>query len=383
MAVDTHALTSVDEVLSYLGKEPTRNALSVYCSQGDATAATVEITDTTIVLIITGGDEEGPNTLTFGDANKNTLSELVVAINALTGWTANRIYHSDAESTDLIVTGALPCLGSANEIALKIRDNYLIERLIDRATDFIERYCNRKFVTRTYTNEIYYGTGTNRLLLDQYPIIRILRIGIGRANAFSILNTSTDANFATVEVTSTVMRLIVDGGANADDSSITLADHSNIDALIAAIVALGKGWSCSTLATDTATRDADELLPQSSMFVDATKRAYCETADDYMTDYRVISPAEGRNYGVIQKAGIFVSSTEYFVSYVAGFATVPYALEDACVRLVKFKHDESTKDLTLASEKIGNVYAYATGDLEKALPASLISELELFRKREF
>ena len=383
MAVDTHAIISLDEALAYIGKEPSRNALWVYCSQGDATAATAQVTDTALVLIITGGAQAGTNTLTFGDSDKNTLSELVAAINALTGWAAGRIYHSDASSTDLLITGALSCLGSANEQTFKIKDNYLIERLIDRATDLIERYCDRKFNTRDYTNEIYYGTGTNRLLLEQYPVTRVMRIGHGRANAFSIRNTSTDINYATVEITTASIRLIVDGGTNADDTTLTLSSYNNIDALVTAIEALGKGWSCSTLATDTATRDADELLVRPSMSVDSVVRAYCEVPDDYMTDYRIISPSEDRNYGVIQIAGTFVPSTEYFVTYTAGYTTFPYALEDACVRLVKYKYDESKKDLTVKSEGIGNVYAYVLGDLKGALPASLISELELFRKRGF
>jgi len=395
MAVDIHALTSVDEVLAYIGDDIQRDALWVYCSQGDATAATVEVTSTTMVLTITGGLEEGPNTLTFADSDKNTLSELITAINALTGWKAGRMYHSDAESTDLIVTGALACLDSENEITLKIKDNFLIEKMIDRATDLIERYCGRLFDTRAYTREIYYGSGFSKLLLEQYPVTRITRLSAGRANSFSIKNTSTDANFCTVEITATKIRLIVDGGTNAYDSNVAplvLATYTTIDLLITAIHALGKGWVCTTMATDTATRDASELLIRPSMFVDATKQAYCETVDDDITDYKLLKPTEARNEGILYKPGVFSAGMEYFINYQAGYTTIPYVLEQFCIYLVCYVYGKSKRagDEELKSETFGEGADYkyeriSMADFEKAralMPLEIQNGLDLFKKRE-
>lgn len=50
-------------------------------------------------------------------------------------------------------------------------DNDLLTSLINAATDFIERYCDRRFLKTTYTNEIYDGNGANKLLLKQYPVV--------------------------------------------------------------------------------------------------------------------------------------------------------------------------------------------------------------------
>jgi len=389
MSVDANALTSVDEVLAFLGEDLKRDGLWVYCS-GDATAATVEVTSTTMVLIQTGGTYPGTSTLTFADVDKNTLSELIVAINALDGWLAGLIYSSSATSSDIIITGALSCLGSEEEIMLQIKDNYLIERLIDRATDMIERYCNRKLSTRTYEREIYYGNGFNKLILEQYPVTRVSRLSVGRANSFSIKNTSTDANFCTVEITATTIRLIVDGGTNNDDTELTLADYDKIDDLITAIEALAKGWACTTMATDTATRDADELLIRPSMFVDATKQAECETVDSNLTDYRLLNPTEARNDGMIEKSGAFVSGQEYFCTYIAGYTVIPYALEQACIELVAYKYGQSkragSEDLKGESFGEGADYKYEkfnVGDIKNILPASMLAELDLFKKRSF
>jgi len=155
--------------------------------------------------------------------------------------------------------------------------------------------------------------------------------------------------------------------------------------LIAAIHLLGKGWVCTTLATDTGTRDASELLVRPSMAVTATAQAYCETVDDDITDYRLLKPTEGRNEGIIEVPGVFTASQEYFVSYVAGYTTIPYILEQICIVLVKYKYDQFKRDLGLKSESFGEGadYSYTLQDLKNGLPAELLDELDMFKKRSF
>ena len=398
MSLDTSiSLTDLDEIKSFLGEEVQKDGIWIYCSQGDATAATVEITDTTMILIITGGVQAGTNTMTFADADKDTVAELITAINALTGWKSGRLCHSSAASTDLVITGAISCLDSDNEITLKIIDNYLLAELINQASDLINRYCNRLLKTTAYTREIYYGAGFSKLLLEQYPVTRVTRLSVGRANSFSIKNTSTDANFCTVEITATTIRLIVDGGANDDDTAFTLADYSHegasgdcIDDLITAINALAKGWSIAAMATDTDSRDASELLIRPSMSVDTTLSAYCETVDSDLTDYKLLNPSEARNEGILYRGGGFMPGQEYFIDFTAGYTTIPYALEMACIELVAYKYGQSkragSEDLKSESFGEGADYKYTKfnlADIKNILPASLLAELDLFKKRSF
>ncbi|MBI2560299.1 MAG: phage gp6-like head-tail connector protein [Planctomycetes bacterium] len=51
-------------------------------------------------------------------------------------------------------------------------DDSLIENLIDRVTEFVQRYCNRKFIRSTY-DEYYDGNGTVYLFLSSYPIVSV------------------------------------------------------------------------------------------------------------------------------------------------------------------------------------------------------------------
>lgn len=45
-----------------------------------------------------------------------------------------------------------------------------IEVLINIVTDFIEHYCDRRFRKTTYTNQMQDGSGSQTLLLKQYPV---------------------------------------------------------------------------------------------------------------------------------------------------------------------------------------------------------------------
>lgn len=49
-------------------------------------------------------------------------------------------------------------------------DNDLITNIINNATAYIEKYCDRRFKQTSYTNQYYDGTGTQLLLLKQYPV---------------------------------------------------------------------------------------------------------------------------------------------------------------------------------------------------------------------
>ena len=381
MAVGTYALTSTDEVFGVIGGNLQVPALWLYFS-GTTGTNTVQVNDTTLVLI---DEDNGTTTFTFASASYNTLTKLVAEINKISGWNAGLIYVGAADSGDLIVTGALDAEGRAKEQTLMIKPVYTIEKYIDRATDFIERWTNRLLMSRTHTNEVYWGSGRTKLILEQYPITRIVRVYEGRANGFSIKNTSSDMDYATVEITSSVIRLIVSGGANEDDSSLTLSDYDSIDGLITAIEALSKGWSCTTIATNTDTLGASELLVRPSMYVDNTTQAYCEIPDEYLTDYRLLRPeSEDRNDGIIQRTAEFDPGFEYFVTYTAGYATTPGALEDLCIALVRRRYYQDQSDPGMKSEKKGD-YQYTRFSNEDlrgvfAEDPMLEAEANLFKK---
>jgi len=147
------------------------------------------------------------------------------------------------------------------------------------------------------------------------------------------------------------------------------------------------------MATDTATRNASELLIRPSMFVNATKQAYCETVDDDITDYKLLNPSEARNEGILYKAGGFSAGQEYFIDFTAGYITIPYVLEQFCIHLVCYVYGKSKRagDEELKSEVFGEGADYeyekiSISDFEKAraiMPIEIQNGLDLFKKRSF
>lgn len=52
---------------------------------------------------------------------------------------------------------------------------YALETLITEASDWVENYCDRKFaMSSAYTEE--FGSGTNRLILDDFPVVSVQAI---------------------------------------------------------------------------------------------------------------------------------------------------------------------------------------------------------------
>jgi len=49
-------------------------------------------------------------------------------------------------------------------------DDAVIERIINTTSDFVAHYCDRVFEETANSNEIYNGTGTQYLMLNNYPV---------------------------------------------------------------------------------------------------------------------------------------------------------------------------------------------------------------------
>jgi len=373
MAIDsTIALTDVAGVLSYFGEAPATNAFWIYYTDS-ASTATVQVLNDYLILIHDAAEDANLNL--NADAY-DTIGELVSYINSdVSGWTAGHICHSSEDSDDLLETGQLNALGESNKETLKIVPEYFIAELINRASDFLSRYCNRKFVSQTYTNEIYDGHGFNTLILEQYPVTQIISVGTGRANAFSVKNTTATTS-AFLEITPTLIRLTVDG----TETDLTRADSTTISDIITAIED-ETGWDCTLSNSDFGSYKQAELLVRPAMHCLSPSQAYAEIVNDYLTDFHLeTGTGEDRNFGTLYYPGIFTTGHQnVFISYVAGYSTIPYSLESICIELVKIKFEKTKINPMLKSETIGSVYKYTLQDV-KGLSLDMQEELSLFKK---
>ncbi len=259
-------------------------------------------------------------------------------------------------------------------------DDTLIGLLVARATNAIQKFCNRDFVLTTY-REFYDGDLGFELTLHNFPVTNVAMLGVGREDAFMIKNTSADAYNAYVSVTDTKIKLVVQGGDNADDSSLTLADYATLTLLIAAITALDKGWQMILNGTE-AVWSAIELLPTSKGLAClddyATPKLPQEPTADFHTD---------NTAGILKFCGRFPKGFENIVvRYTAGFATIPADLEQICIDLVKHYYDVRKVSTALKGEKIGD-YSFTTfsakdstgGSSASGLPADIAVRLQEWR----
>ena len=396
MGVGAYALTSVDSAKGYLEKVPDRDGIWIYCSASDATAATVEVTETGIVLIVTGGASAGTKTITFSTL---TVTALVAAINAYAlpagppavyPWKSGAMCNGSADAADLIVTGAQSCLAYAGQITLQVEDDYTIERLIDRATDSIERYCNRQLLSRAYNRQMYMGSGNERLILEQYPVTRVFRVSVSELNVFSIKQNNA-ASFAMFTVTPTQVLLGTDGAV----TSLLLSSYSLISDVVTAINAVS-GWECRLLNTTWGTRKAtylgvdgitavSELLPVAAAYCKSPILAWGRIPSlfdltEYWLEKRGVD--EQRDPGILFSPGGFTGGNFYWIDYMAGYTSTPYALEEACLLLVKYKWDSVSHDNAIQSERLGD-YSYTLRDFKQALPDDVKNELDTFRRISF
>lgn len=382
MALASNALTSVASLKAYMRKQSPMDAdiIAVYHDESDsATAATVEVTGTGIVLIVTGGANAGTDTMAFADsATAATMAAAVVALDD--GWVATALGSGGEATADLNVLAQTSAFGTAATQYLQGADSYMMEQAIDAASDQIESHCDRTFASATYTH-CFNGSGTPRLVLRQKPVTAVTRVAIGLTEALSVKNTSSDARYATVSNDGTNISLAVKGGANDDSGTPdTVAIGSNTVAqLVTAIIAVGKGWTATSAGSTQDNWPATEIVKFEPVHC-FDEDAYLEVPDETLNGYTLKQASGilqrehsghdmhhqfghhgdflGRNfttpesyhnpgsrYGLHFPKGSF----NIYVVYTAGFSTLPAHLKQACNKLAANIIRGGARDGTLAA----------------------------------
>lgn len=355
MSVDQYALTSLDLVKAYMGFSENDGqvpAISVYHDESaSATAATVEVTDSTLELVITGGTNAGTDSIDLTAAASDTMAELVSVINALAkGWVAKQLGAGAADSDDLVIQPAASAFGSANVQELLAFNNYLLETLINAASDWIENWCRRKFKSRSH-EEYHDGEGGEYVGLDNYPVTQVSRVSLGVERAMDVRCTAADAEGATVSVDGTNLTLTQHGGTNDGDTELLLATYATLTALVAAIAG-ETGWTASLdAAADGDTESKALVQVRGRNAWDAELALYA--ADERLDDFKVY-PEEGL---LSRRPGFTAGRRNVRVDYTAGYATIPDDLAMIATQIVADAYNRAGVNTGLESEKIGD-YAY-------------------------
>jgi hypothetical protein len=223
-----------------------------------------------------------------------------------------------------------------------------LTNMLSAASRAAERYCDAKLVSAART-EYHNGRGTHYLTLDAYPVTASPKISLA-ASCVEIQNTT--AYEATVKVDSGVMTLT----RNGSDSSLTLSSYATIDLLVAAIIALGNGWTASAINEygdypASRIRDTQGVLE----------------AREYEATVELFAPFTGRQRNNLV-SGVVVTECELpfgyqnvKAEYTGGYTTVPDDLQTAVCDIAAALYRQSVRDATLKSEKLGD-YSYTNFD---------------------
>jgi hypothetical protein len=248
---------------------------------------------------------------------------------------------------------------------------------VTSCSDVIEKWCRRRFVTRSY-DELYNGNGERRLLLRQYPLQSVQSVRYRPSTVLKITNTLAPNVQARVSVLSTGLQLVsVNAGVKTTvTAGLTFAANVTITALAAAVSAVGNGWSAQAQgdATNYGSWPSADLFIQGS-FGDALEGAgvlqsqgalQCVNgsfAELKMHTYELAGfqwDARGWLLRAIPYTDpellhpedlVFPTGINNFrIQYTAGYTTVPEGVQEACAEWVAILYNLTLRDPALTHQ---------------------------------
>ena len=325
-------------------------AFRVYHSGASSvTAATVEVTAANLILKSTSASTITTTTTSLTASATDTLTELVAAVNAISGWVARLDGNGEAASSDLVVTPVQSCYTATEDRQLTIVDTILVTALIRGVSDQIEAICNRAFASTSYASWVD-GKGETWLYLPQAPLTAVQRVSVDTVNGLSITNGTTTHSLATVAVTSTgVETRHYDSAGTLVSNSATFASNATLTLMAAAITAFGGGWSASVSDTSLGSRRAATLRPCGHRDALGVTN-YLAVADDPLDDFTTDD-----NGGMIESSATFAEGNQnVYVEYTAGYSTVPYPIQEICGELVAEAYNVMRTGYGLIGGALGN-----------------------------
>lgn len=240
----------------------------------------------------------------------------------------------------------------------------LLEALINRVSDKIERHCDRKFVTREFC-EIVDGEGGYDLPVRNRPIIELYRVCIGGQGAFvlsnSLANISTaHAQYSILPVSeddqhAATLDLVTVGLITTTHTiDLTAAATDRIDEVVAAINALPTGGWSARVQSGFTYYPASHLVPMERQNIGGSGTTTVEVWMSSEVDFKT-----NRKAGMIHMAPS-VNFQNVLIAYQGGYVTIPDDLEAAALELLKIAFD-TRRDMSLTGERLGDYAWTAAG----------------------
>jgi hypothetical protein len=131
-------------------------------------------------------------------------------------------------------------------------NNTVVSALITAVSVAITRYTKRQLVSQTY-DELYNGNGNRQLQLRNYPILSVQSVRYRPVTVLKITNNLLANVQARVSVTATGLQLVSTnaGVQTTVTSGLSFAGNVDLNALTAAVNAVGNGWAAQVVGDST------------------------------------------------------------------------------------------------------------------------------------
>lgn len=303
----------------------------------------------------------------------DTLEELVTGIVAEgDGWNAEALLDGEFTSEDLSDVGQFNTLGIGNAITLQGIDNTRISAAITRALADAEWFCDRVFEEAEYL-EMVDGDGGSELWLRHRPLQRLEFVADGTVDVMKVKNAASGAARAHASIhvlaarnwevlaPAMALRLVVQGGDDPATDSLTVANYADVDAIVAAVIAQGRGWTAEAVS-GYGSFPYTLLVPSAAAQPCLNTWATFGVPSDPMSDVRV---ANERTSKIVRGSGFPVGNGNLYVEYYAGYSatTMPANLTAAIMSMGSYLFRNGPRDLSLKSERLGDYqWTAATGE---------------------
>lgn len=226
-------------------------------------------------------------------------------------------------------------------------DDTILERSIDRASKSIVSYCDRQFVSQTFV-EWLDSHGNDRIRLKNSPADKIIFVGASTESVLSIRVTDATYIFASCGVDDAHLHISrIPSSGTLTTSTISLASHDTVSELAAQVNAIS-GFVAETIVNIPALhirRIAGADLMNRTVLLEGVT----EGLSDYAVDL---------------ERGIIIGQTlrryqSVLVRYSAGYETIPFDVEQACLLIASRLYRNRQRDSSVASESLGG-YSYST-----------------------
>ena len=264
--------------------------------------------------------------------------------------------------------------------------NAVLQTLITSISDAIEKYCGRRFVSRSW-DELYNGNGDRRLLLRQYPIQSVQSVRYRPVTVLKVINNNTLLNQqARVQVTSAGLQLWRSAsGVAVSETPLTWAAYPTLNALANAVSALGNGWAAQIVGDAGPTGDYG-LWPSADLYVagsygDPLEGIGVQTSQGNLTARGQNAELKLHTYelagyqwdarGWLLRAIPYtdpellhpedliwpVGVNNFRVQYTAGYTAIPEAIQEACARWVAIAYNLTLRDPSVASQAASGAFS--------------------------